>query len=193
MTSLRPSDLGQTFFLEKGRTNNTEMHPITLNQSPARTYIPCSEAARGSLATGLVAMSHEQVTLAVNPLLRVDKMGTKNSWELNRRVSRQTDHMTGTSAHAPQGLSILSWVQQALALMGCREAQLNSTLPYFNLTYTIKFDLPRYYLNGTAIQIRLAPLRTLLPVVDRRSERNVFHDLAELPIGGPCTVSELNV
>ncbi|GFX24687.1 integrase catalytic domain-containing protein [Trichonephila clavipes] len=30
-------------------------------------------------------------------------MSTKLAWELNVGVSRQTDHLTGTSAHAPQG------------------------------------------------------------------------------------------
>ncbi|GFT94943.1 hypothetical protein TNCV_1472391 [Trichonephila clavipes] len=41
-------------------------------------------------------------------------------------VSRQTGHMTGTSAHAPQDLRarILSWAQLALALMGCRATEL---------------------------------------------------------------------
>ncbi|GFU65594.1 hypothetical protein TNCV_635171 [Trichonephila clavipes] len=42
-------------------------------------------------------------------------------------VSRQTDHLTGTSAHAPQAPKsrILSWAQQALALMGCQVTELS--------------------------------------------------------------------
>ncbi|GFT22055.1 hypothetical protein TNCV_3271171 [Trichonephila clavipes] len=40
-------------------------------------------------------------------------------------VSRQADHITGTSAHAPQGLKphVLSWTQQTLALTGCNATE----------------------------------------------------------------------
>ncbi|GFW49339.1 hypothetical protein TNCV_3058481 [Trichonephila clavipes] len=42
-------------------------------------------------------------------------MSTKFFWELNARGLRQTDHLTGTSDHAPQGprSRILSWAQRS--------------------------------------------------------------------------------
>ncbi|GFS49822.1 hypothetical protein TNCV_4344751 [Trichonephila clavipes] len=57
----------------------------------------------------------------------VDKLIPSLLGNLTLGVSHHTDHLTRTSAHAPQGprSRILSWAQQALTLMDCRASQLS--------------------------------------------------------------------
>ncbi|GFT80588.1 hypothetical protein TNCV_5122921 [Trichonephila clavipes] len=58
---------------------------------------------------------------SLSSLQWVDKSVPGLLGNLTLEVSCENDHLTGTSAHPPQGPRprVLSWAQQALTLMGC--------------------------------------------------------------------------